>query len=386
MIDNQSIIYTYIMPTLARKKLKEIAPSMLDSLFAELKANGRTKDTYKLVEGFELPKGRYRGVNLCSLARDTGMSRTTLARLNGGHGIEKENAEKVAAALNVKFPEIFVSDVQDRSLEESTVSRIRRCLSAIFTAAVKKEIMRRNPVSNTVAIKKRSNKPVSYLDEAQALDLITALDGQEDFQFKVMINTLLFTGMRGGELCGLQWQDIDFDRGIIFIRHTLAYIRNTGQPKGQRKGSSGKVSVYELQSTKTAAGERYVVIPASLLDLLKEHRKRQDEHRASVGKAWTECGMVFTAPFGGYHAEAYLNAKFKKFARKIGLPESVHLHSLRHTTASLLINSDVSPKVIADQLGHASAAITQDIYSHIFQSSKARAAQALDLKLNPKNG
>lgn len=276
---------------------------------------------------------------------------------------------------------MFISDMQDRSLEESTISRIRRCLSAIFTAGVQKEIMRRNPVANTVAISKKSKKPVSYLDETQALDLITALDKQDDFQFKVMINALLFTGMRGGELCALQWQDIDFDKGIIYIRHTLTYIRNVGQPRGQKRG--GNVSVYELQSPKTAAGERYVVIPASLLGLLKEQKQRQDGLKEMAGNAWTDRGMVFTAPLGAYYSESYLNARFKKFSRKIGLPDSVHLHSLRHTTASLLINSDVAPKVIADQLGHASAAITQDIYSHIFQSSKARAAQALEFKLTP---
>lgn len=384
-IDNMSMINTYIMPALARKKLKEITPAMLDALFAELRRNGRTKDTYKLVDGYELPKGRYRGVNLCSIARDADMSRTTLARLSAGHGIEKGNAEKIAAVLNERFDDMFISDMQDRSLEQSSISRIRRCLSAIFTAAVQKEIMRRNPVANTVPISKKSKKPVSYLDETQALALVQHLEQQSDFQYKVMINTLLFTGMRGGELCGLQWQDIDFEQGIIYIRHTLAYIRNVGQARGQRPGSQGKISsVYELQSPKTAAGERYVVIPQSLKGLLLEHRKRQESARAATVQ-WEHPEMVFTTIGGNYYSEAYLNTRFKKTVRTMGLPDDTHLHSLRHTTASLLINSDVSPKLIAEQLGHASSSITQDIYSHIFASSKAKAAQALDLKLNPTN-
>ncbi len=384
-IDNMSIINTYIMPTLARKKLKEITPAMLDALFSDLRMNGRTKDTYRLVGGYELPKGRYRGVNLCSLARDTGMSRTTLARLNSGHGIEKGNAEKIAAALNTRFDDMFISDMQDRSLEQSTISRIRRCLSAIFTAGVQKEIMRRNPVANTVAISKKSKKSVSYLDETQALALVSHLEQQDDFQYKVMINTLLFTGMRGGELCALQWQDIDFEKGIIYIRHTLSYIRNVGQNRGPRPGSNGKrASVYELQTPKTENSERYVVIPQSLKGLLMEHRQRQENSRASAAQ-WEHPDMVFTTTGGNYYSESYLNARFKKTVRKMGLPDDTHLHSLRHTTASLLINSDVSPKVIAEQLGHASASITQDIYSHIFASSRAKAAQALDLKLNPAN-
>ena len=199
-----------------------------------------------------------------------------------------------------------------------------------------------------------------------------------------MINTLLFTGMRGGELCGLQWQDIDFEKGIIYIRHTLVYIRTPGQPRGQSQGKTDRRH-FELQTPKTEAGERYVVIPASLRGLLSEHKERCDELKAKHGKAWNPENMVFLTVYGNYYSEQYLNAKFKKFARTIGLPEDMHIHSLRHTTASLLINADVSPKLIAEQLGHASASITQDIYSHIFQSSKARAAQALDIALGGKD-
>lgn len=375
LIDNRSMIDTYIMPTLARKKLKEITPTMLDTLFSDLLKNGRTKDTFKLKDGVELPKGKYQDVNISSIARETGLSRHTVTRLSQGKGIEKDNAEKIAAYLGVQFQDMFVTAVEDRALSESSVSRVKRCLSAIFTAAVKKEIMRRNPCSNTMTLKKKSKNPPVYLGETQALNLIAALDGQDDLQFKVQINTLLFTGMRGGELCGLQWQDIDFENGVIYIRHTLAYMRGKGQ---------GKKSVYELQPPKTAAGERYVVVPASLLSLLKEQKAKQAERRAAAREAWTESDMVFTTAFGGYYGEQYLNAKFKKFAAKIGLPENIHIHSLRHTTASLLINSDISPKLIAEQLGHSSASITQDIYSHIFASSKARAAQALEMKLNAK--
>ena len=375
LIDNKTMIDTYIMPTLARKKLKEISPSMLDTLFTELLQNGRTKDTYKLKDGCTLPKGKKQCVSLSSISRDANISRNTVTRLSQGNGIEKENAEKIADCLGVKFDDMFESAVEDRSLSESSVSRVKRCLSAIFTAAVKKEIMRRNPCSNTITLKKKSKAPAAYLDETQALNLIAALDEQNDFQFKVQINTLLFTGMRGGELCGLQWSDIDFENSVIYIRHTLAYLRGRGK---------GEKSVYELQTPKTTNSERYVVIPASLLDLLKQQKEYLQQRQAAAREAWESSDMVFTTAFGGFYGEQYLNAKFKKFAKKIGLPENIHIHSLRHTTASLLINSDVSPKLIAEQLGHSSASITQDIYSHIFASSKARAAQALEMKLNPK--
>lgn len=383
LIDNQSMINTYVMPTLARKKLKEITPSMLDALFADIMKNGRTKDTYRLKDGVSLPKGKKSGVSLCSIADDTGLSRHTVTRLSQGQSIERDSAEKIAACLGKPFNEMFESSVENRALAVSTVSRVRRCLSAVFTAAVRKEIMRRNPVSNSVPISKKAVNAVTYLDETQAFQLIAALDEQNDFMFKVMINTLLYTGMRGGELCGLQWQDIDLDKGIIYIRHTLIYVRKVGGVRGQQKGK-GHERNFILQSPKTSAGERYVVMPASLLALFKEYKQHCDAVKAEKGDSWNVDNMVFITVNGNYYSEQYLNTRFKKLAHKIGLPAEIHLHSLRHTTASLLINSDVSPKLIAEQLGHASASITQDIYSHIFASSRARAAQALEIALAPK--
>lgn len=386
LIDNQTMIETYVMPTLSRKKLKDITPTMLDSLFAEMMRNGRVKDTYKLKEGQELPKGNGGGgkknpLSISAIARETRISRNTIQRLSDGHGIEKANAEMIAEFLGVRFGDMFETAVEDRSLSESSVSRVKRCLSAIFTEAVKKEIMRRNPCTNTTTLSKKSKTPAVYLDETQALQLVTALDEQPNFQFKVMINALLFTGMRGGELCGLQWPDIDFEKNVIYIRRTLAYIRN----KGGKKGSAGTLSHYELQTPKTEAGERYVVMPTSLRNLLLEYKQNQADEKKAKGDSWNPHDMLFLTANGNFYGEQYLNAKFKKLAKKLGFADDIHLHSIRHTTASLLINSDVSPKLIAEQLGHSSASITQDIYSHIFKASKARAAQALDIALGGAN-
>lgn len=365
-IDDKSIIDTYVMPTLGREKLKNITPQMLDTMFRALKTGGKVKQVFHLADCAIFPHW-----GDSEMSRQTGLSRRTIQRAKLGYNIEKAGAEKIADYLGREFNDIWVSGVDDRELANSSVSRIRRCLSAVFSAAVRKEIMRRNPVSNTETIK-RGQFATSYLDETQAAALLDALDNQDDFQFKAMITTLLFTGMRGGELCGLQWDCVDFDKSVIYIKATLAYNRGN-KTKGKDK--------WTLQTPKTAHSERYVLIPASLVELLKEQKQRQDERRAYCGSGWIERGTVFTAPTGEYYSEQYLNTKFKRLAKKIGLPDGVHIHSLRHTTASLLINSDVPAKVISEQLGHASTAITQDLYAHVFASSKVKAMQALELKL-----
>jgi integrase len=365
-IDNKSIIDTYIMPTLGREKLKNITPQMLDTLFRSLRTGGRVKQVFHVTDSDIFPRW-----GDSEMSRKTGISRHTIQKARLGLNIERDGAEKIAAYLERDFDDIFVSGVDNRELADGSISRIRRCLSAIFSAATRKEIMRRNPVSNTEPVK-RGRMAASFLDETQAAALLAALDAQNNFQFKVMITMLLFTGMRGGELCGLKWDCVDMEKGIVYIRATLAY--NSGnKSKGKEK--------YSLQAPKTVNSERYVLIPGSLVDLLKEQKAKQEERRAFCGKGWIDRGTVFTTVNGEYYSESYLNIQFKRIAKKIGLPDGVHIHSLRHTTASLLINSDVSPKVISEQLGHASTAITQDLYSHVFASSKLKAMQALELKL-----
>jgi integrase len=276
----------------------------------------------------------------------------------------------------MKFDALFVNAVEDRSLAPGTITRIRRCCSAVFSAAVKKEIIRRNPVSKTEFIR-HDRRVESFLDENQATTLLDALEKQADLQFKTMITTLLFTGMRAGELCGLQWPDVDLENGILFIRHTLIYLAGNK--------ALGKES-YVLQTPKTQSSERYVKIPTSLVKLLTKHKAQQDERRLASDTNWIDRGVVFSKTNGDYYGIQYLNLKLKVLAKKIGLPNDIHTHSLRHTTASLLINNGVSAKAVADQLGHASTGITNDLYAHIFASSKVKNMQVLELARARPNG
>ena len=102
--------------------------------------------------------------------------------------------------------------------------------------------------------------------------------------------------------------------------------------------------------------------------------------RRYVRPVWQDTGAVFTNMTGGYIVGANLNSKLKRVCEKAGLP-SIHLHPLRHTHASLLINSNITAKVIADRLGHSTTKTTLDTYSHVFAESEARAATAIDMAL-----
>ena len=91
--------------------------------------------------------------------------------------------------------------------------------------------------------------------------------------------------------------------------------------------------------------------------------------------------MIFTNTKGDYISPGNLNNKLKRLCKSAGLPEDIHLHSLRHTHASLLINSDVPAKVISTQLGHSTTKTTLDTYSHVFAASEVKAMHAVEMAL-----
>ena len=350
-------IERHVLPVLGREKLKNITPPMLDSLFAELQRSGNREKQFALKVRSILD-----GHNRQALAKKAGIEKSTVYSIMKGT-TRRETAEKLAAALEMPFDKVFEDVTKRNGLSGASVNKIKLNLSAIFTAAVKKEIMRRNPCKLATP-PKVDTPPAAFLDEDESRRFLQALHEQPDFQLEVICNLFLATGIRSGELCALHWDDIDLDTGLLYIRHTL--VRLNGE--------------YIRDTPKTAGSKRRIVLPAYILDLLKEHRRRQILERFAAGTVWKAPDAVFTNATGNYMIGANLNAKLKRVCKAAGLPE-IHLHSLRHTHASLLINSNITAKVISDRLGHSTTKTTLDTYSHVFAESEAKAMQAIDMAL-----
>jgi len=116
------------------------------------------------------------------------------------------------------------------------------------------------------------------------------------------------------------------------------------------------------------------------MSLLKRHKEKHDELKAIVGKAWKHPNFVFTTEIGEYINYGSINDKLKALLEENGLP-ILTVHALRHTNASLMINSGVDIKAVSAQLGHCNISITADTYGHIFDAYKARIAQSVEDKL-----
>ena len=260
-----------------------------------------------------------------------------------------------------------VNEKTGGQLSNSTIMHYHRLLSSMFNRAVLWGIIPASPLK--VQPPKIEQKEAAHLDEDQAAALLEALE-EEPIQYKTMVHLLLFTGLRKGELMGLEWQDIDFDRGLMQIVRASQYIPKAGiitkEPKNKKS-------------------QRTIKVSPSLLETLRAYRVWQAEQRLLIGDHWKDCGRLFTTWEGKPMHPDTLPRWFDKFLKRHGLPD-INIHGLRHTCASLMIAANVDLRTVSKRLGHAQVSTTGNIYAHQIQSADEAAADAIELALHRKRG
>lgn len=177
----------------------------------------------------------------------------------------------------------------------------------------------------------------------------------------------VMTGMRQGELLGLRWQDVDFTFGTASVQQT--FYRLGGQQF--------------FKAPKTAKSRRTVGLPGVLAQELQGLREEQVEHRRLLGDSYEDHDLVFCQANGRpLHAHNIVQRDFRKVAAQAGLGR-VRFHDLRHAHATMLLQQGVHPKVVQERLGHASIAMTLDVYSHVVPGMQEAAARGLEVRLFP---
>lgn len=176
---------------------------------------------------------------------------------------------------------------------------------------------------------------------------------------------VLTTGMRPSEYLGLTWPDIDWQHGTVGVVRTLERIKGT----------------WRFADTKRDRSRRVVRLQEWVLETLKGLHARRQRSECDIRET---ANLLFTTPAGCPIHSDKLAQRFKVILRQCGLP-AVRLYDLRHTAATLALSAGVPPKVVAEQLGHASAAFTLDIYSHVLPHMQAVAATRVEALLFPQS-
>lgn len=302
------------------------------------------------------------------------------------------------------FRLLATGDDDHQPLARATVARVYRILTARLTHATKLRLLRANPLrTDLVIIDGKPPREQATLSPVQAQAFLVLSPTE---RYGVLFALCAWTGVRPGEAVGILWADVDFEAGVVTIRRGL--VRRTGN--------------VELRSTKTERARR-VPIPPDLVAQLRAHRARQAKERLAAGPQYEDQGLVFATRYGrpehtdnivrrhlkpflvrvAYHlvgkkapqvpapsrSAAYKGARAEReTADAAALKEAGlslrGLYGLRHTQATLLLQRNVHPRIVADRLGHSRTSTTLDQYSHVTNDMQAGVVDELQHVLGVK--
>lgn len=255
-----------------------------------------------------------------------------------------------------------------KPLSGKTILEHHRLFRAMLHKAIYWQLIVSNPAERVQP--PRAMKPKRrYYDDEQCKILLENLTelGEEQIKYKVAIILTIFTGVRLGELMGLEWQDLDFKTGIVSINRSSQYLAEKG--------------VF-TKTPKTESSIREVGIPDFVVSLLEEYKSWYDNQKKFCGELWIDSNRLFVQADGKPMHPSTISKWFVKFVEQIGLPV-INFHGLRHTNATLLIAQNIEVPIVSARLGHAQLTTTLNFYVHPIIAHNKTAGFALENLLLP---
>jgi integrase len=249
----------------------------------------------------------------------------------------------------------------DRGLSSRTIRYTHSVLRSAIRQAIRWRLLLQDPTDGA-QLPRLGRREMRVLTAEQSRMFLSAA---LKTHYGPVLAIALTTGMRPSEYLGLKWQDIDWDRETVSVVRTLEKVRG----------------VWRFAETKRAQSRRIIKLQGWMLERLQNLHARAIQRRLSC----LDAELVFTTPAGRPIHSDKLAKKFKAILRQAGLP-MIRLYDLRHTAATLCLAAGVPPKVVAEQLGHASSAFTLDIYSHLLPHMQTEAAERVEALLYSSSG
>ena len=279
----------------------------------------------------------------------------------------------------VKLGELQARHIQSfylyelKTVSASTVIHYHAIIHSALKYAVKTDMLVQNVADKVDRPKKNSFQPV-FLSAEETQKMFEALRGTK---LELPVLVAAFYGFRRGEVLGLKWDAIDFERGTISVIRTVTTIT-----------LDGKQTEIEQQSAKTKSSLRTLPLIGSFREYFMQVKEAQELNKQVCGNCYNHeyDGFVFVDELGERMRANYLTSAFSKFLEDHGL-RRMRFHDLRHSCASLLLANGVPLKHIQEWLGHSDFTTTANIYAHLDYSSKITSAQAMETGLAlPESG
>ena len=327
------------------KPPKEVGDLSSDMLFADY-----------LLEWLEIAKGR--------LAVATYSSYAAMIKKPVGPYFRQRNL--TLRELEARHLQMFYSEML-RKVKPNTVIHYHAIIHSALKYAVKTDMLVQNVADKVDRPKKNGFQPV-FLSAEEMQKMFEALRGTK---LELPVLVAAFYGFRRGEVLGLKWDAIDFERGTISVIRTVTTIT-----------VEGKQMEIEQQSAKTKSSLRTLPLIGSFREYFLQVKEAQELNKQICGNCYNHeyDGFVFVDELGERMRANYLTSAFPKFLESHGL-RRMRFHDLRHSCASLLLANGVPLKHIQEWLGHSDFTTTANIYAHLDYKSKITSAQAMETGL-----
>ncbi len=263
-----------------------------------------------------------------------------------------------------------------KPLNPKTIRNTLSMVSSVFEYAKDLELLEKNPCDN---IRKPTSKVTEkeYYSVEEANLLFDLMSKKAPILYQVFYSLALYSGMRLGELCGLEWRDVNFENQTIFIKRSAYKIQN----ENKKSGNSADIERV-VTSPKTKSSIRCIKLPQLVFDLLNELKKHYHDEEFRLGTAWSNRDehIVFRGNFGYAISPCTLSSWLKRFCKKNNL-KRISTHDFRHLNASLLIHNGCDVKTVQYNFGHAQASTTMNIYAYAFMEQQTAVSECISEKI-----
>lgn len=261
------------------------------------------------------------------------------------------------ALLNPTQVQTFYNDLlRKKKLSKKTIKDVHGILHKAIDQAVELNYIPSN-ATDPCKLSRPDNREILPFTETDIEAFLTAIEGHP---FESLFTVTLFTGMREGEVCGLPWDAVNFKKGTITIKQQLSKINGE----------------HVIVSTKNDR-IRVLTVAPFLMDILCEVRTKQLQNHLASGITWkNEHNLVFTNEEGHFVYPQTVYKHFKRIAGEIGRPDA-RFHDLRHTYAVTALQEGDDSKTVQQNLGHATAAFTLNVYGHVSEKMKQESANRM---------
>ncbi|NFE74417.1 site-specific integrase [Clostridium botulinum] len=274
--------------------------------------------------------------------------------------------------LKVINIEQFLSKLKKTKLSSTTIQKHYLVLNGALNKAIKLQMLNDNPCKY-VDTPKRSKYKASILTFEELHSIYTNLNTKiyEDYIMKLGMDLTIETGLRRGEMCGLQWSDIDFDNKILNVNTALIRVNND----------------YKISNLKTDSSYRKLPLSNEIIKILKSHKSKQNINKIKYGNNFiysnkfggdsTEYNLIFTWENGRYIIPSNFLQRLKRLCKYCKIEKNIRWHDLRHSNATILLKNKISMKVIQERLGHSLMQTTSDIYAHVTEEMNREATDVI---------